>query len=547
MENAVLNNYGEVVIRPVDSSPCLGKVPVETTPLVAVIEWRAGINKGVQYDRFGALFVDGFEVLRLTTPEPNGERDIVWETTQDVSDYAKFLFFSGFERTAYLSVPNVVNPTYTGVITANASVVIYEDGSSLGADAMLALDPPMFKDGTNPFGAVGISTNNGNGSAAPDDRTFYRKDTVSFDFPVDRVFLDIYASAHSNEEFFYTNLPGSGPAEGGAYRTLVIFVDDVLAGAHPAFPFIYSGGINPLLWRPLGGIASFSLPPYRIDLTPFAARLSNRRNVTVAVGVVSDDDPDNIWYIDLVALAWQRQDTMDVTELALESSSTYPPNVTVAVNTTTRQDTYITHGKLDYHVRSVVANDNGDETIVQIDATSSNTLTNILKVASQTTSAVMTNSIRTTVTHKAPSTFLTTERRLTPLAAVSSTLIEDEYPIFVDLAINGREEITNITFSRSRSLVLNSDPAVTWTAAISGYGTFQAVNDDADTNASFTIGIDGVPCYDHRAKASSGFITAENGVDNPICNLPYHLRSCGIDLCGVTALPHSANPISFKR
>ena len=44
----------------------------------------------------------------------------------------------------------------------------------------------------------------------------------------------------------------------------------MLAGAAYPFPVIYTGGVCPLLWRPVSGIHSFNIPPYVFDLTPFA-------------------------------------------------------------------------------------------------------------------------------------------------------------------------------------------------------------------------------------------------------------------------------------
>ena len=48
-----------------------------------------------------------------------------------------------------------------------------------------------------------------------------------------------------------------------------MLVDGIFAGAAFPFPVIYSGGINPVLWRPIVGLHSLNIPPLSFDLTPF--------------------------------------------------------------------------------------------------------------------------------------------------------------------------------------------------------------------------------------------------------------------------------------
>ena len=60
-----------------------------------------------------------------------------------------------------------------------------------------------------------------------------------------------------------------------------VLVDGIFAGAAFPFPVIYSGGINPVLWRPIVGLHSLNIPPLSFDLTPF-------------VGVMDDGLPHSI-------------------------------------------------------------------------------------------------------------------------------------------------------------------------------------------------------------------------------------------------------------
>ena len=55
------------------------------------------------------------------------------------------------------------------------------------------------------------------------------------------------------------------------------------------YPWIYTGGIDPFLWRPVPGVQTLNFVPYRVDLTPFAGVLSDGNQHTVALNVFNAD------------------------------------------------------------------------------------------------------------------------------------------------------------------------------------------------------------------------------------------------------------------
>ena len=93
-------------------------------------------------------------------------------------------------------------------------------------------------------------------------------------------------------------MPNSG---GGSYRQIEVYIDGQLAGLAYPFPVIYTGGINPLLWRPLTGIYSFNSPPYTFDLTPFAGVMNDMEEHTISINVV-DNNAQGSWFVDPVLL-----------------------------------------------------------------------------------------------------------------------------------------------------------------------------------------------------------------------------------------------------
>ncbi|KAI5001188.1 hypothetical protein ZWY2020_011147 [Hordeum vulgare] len=78
--------------------------------------------------------------------------------------------------------------------------------------------------------------------------------------------MEVFVSFHGDDEFWWPNPPGADA--NGPFREVTVRVDGVLAGAAWPFPVICTGGINPLLWRPITGIGSFNLPTYDVKVTP---------------------------------------------------------------------------------------------------------------------------------------------------------------------------------------------------------------------------------------------------------------------------------------
>lgn len=77
--NVSLNTYSTVSKFPYSPTPC----NVEDTAYGQVVVEVAGSVAGVQYDRAGALWMGGVELLRMTTPEPT-KNGITWKVERDV-------------------------------------------------------------------------------------------------------------------------------------------------------------------------------------------------------------------------------------------------------------------------------------------------------------------------------------------------------------------------------------------------------------------------------------------------------------------------------
>jgi hypothetical protein len=114
----------------------------------------------------------------------------------------------------------------------------------------------------------------------------------SFTLPtnIERAVLDVYAQSQAGDEFWYTCVPDAltGPLQScGAtgFREAEITIDGRPAGVAPIYPWIFTGGIDPNLWKPIPAVQALNFTPYRVELTPFAGVLGDGAPHEVAVSV----------------------------------------------------------------------------------------------------------------------------------------------------------------------------------------------------------------------------------------------------------------------
>ncbi|KAG8979884.1 hypothetical protein FRB90_007847 [Tulasnella sp. 427] len=121
-------------------------------------------------------------------------------------------------------------------------------------------------------------------------------------------YAEIYASGNAQEEFWYFNAPDSWlPAlpkdttyGKGSFREVQLLVDGQLAGFASPYPVLFTGANVPLIWRPVAAYGAFDQPTYKVDLTPFVPLLSDGKNHTVTINVVSSEPDHTIlgnWWV----------------------------------------------------------------------------------------------------------------------------------------------------------------------------------------------------------------------------------------------------------
>lgn len=239
-----------------------------------VLEADFNVTAGRQFDRTASFWLGGANIYFGTTQEPSSTVAPSWHVERDVSDFASLL---ANPQTGQAILGNIVDGTYTGVISGSARLVFYPANVlAPKVDAPDAVYP--LSDGTA-GGPVALNTGT---------------DTLSrtFTLPtnVERAYLDVFAQGQGGDEFWYSCVPNDFADQlqscgGGSYRETQVSIDGQAAGVAPVYPWIFTGGIDPYMWRPTPGVQTLNFVPYRVDLTPFAALLNDGAPHTVAVTV----------------------------------------------------------------------------------------------------------------------------------------------------------------------------------------------------------------------------------------------------------------------
>ena len=207
------------------------------------------VTMGRQFDRTAQIWLGGAIIYFGTTQEPQATVAPSWHIERDLTDYSA-LFADAHSGQATLG--NFVGTSdgvdYTGIIYGTATLSFYPGVPTVS-------DHPRRPDVLLPLSA------SADGSTA-DLSSSDQQLAVTFDsLPtnIERVFLDVYAQSQASDEFRYTCVPDdlSGAlfsCGGTAFREGEVFVDDQPAGVAPIYPWVYTGGIDPFLWRPIPGV-----------------------------------------------------------------------------------------------------------------------------------------------------------------------------------------------------------------------------------------------------------------------------------------------------
>jgi Peptide N-acetyl-beta-D-glucosaminyl asparaginase amidase A len=286
------------------------------------------VQAGRQFDRTASIWIGGVNVYFGTTSEPSRTVARSWHIERDLTDYTA-LFNTA--QSGHVDLGNLVNSTFTSSLFGTAEIQFYplehRHRAPVTADAVL----PM-------------TTDPNAGTTFLSSTSSVLSKTFTLPTNIERAFLDVTAQSQANDEFWYTCVPDDvanrlQSCGGTGFRETEITIDGQPAGVAPVYPWIYTGGIDPLLWRPIPGVQTLNFVPYRVDLTPFAGLLSNGQPHQVAVNVFNA----NVGFSTTATLLlFEDHDAKVVTGQVTQNTIGSGPNPNVVENLTTDSSGNIT-------------------------------------------------------------------------------------------------------------------------------------------------------------------------------------------------------------
>jgi Peptide N-acetyl-beta-D-glucosaminyl asparaginase amidase A len=244
-----------------------------------VLHANFNVTAGIQFDRTGSIWIDGTNIYFGTTAEPAPGYSPTWQIQKDVTDDTPIL---ESPSTGEVVLGNIVNSTYTGVISASATLSFYPV-----SPAYPAANAPSY---VYPLSGGPLGDNQYIDTPSQPLTT-----TITLPQNVTAAYLDVYLQSQIGDEFWYTCWPTNLNTEldnincgSTAFREGDVSIDGQAAGVVPVYPWIYTGGIDLYLWQPIPGVETLNFKPYRVNLTPFAGVLDDGNPHTINVYVYNN-------------------------------------------------------------------------------------------------------------------------------------------------------------------------------------------------------------------------------------------------------------------
>jgi hypothetical protein len=449
---------------------------------------------GRQFDRLMNVWVGGAQVFQSSTPEPDPD-GITWHVEHDATPYSSL-----FAQTEPIKVElqNYVVGIYTGVIYGTLKVTYYQATSAYPAPS-------------HPDEVIGFPDADSSYFYGPSD---VRTTSVTFPRNLTRAYLELYLKGNSCDEFWFGSQPDdyagpNGLCGGGAFREVQVSIDGQLAGIAWPYPFIFTGGVNPWLWRPMPAVNAFDMPPQVVDLTPYVGALTDGQPHTISLRVAHDG---YYWGIGSDLLLYRDPTLSQITGALVSRSITPDAGETYGENTGANGGTFTTAASRHLNVSGYVDTSSGrvtttvDQTFAfdnqqELDLT--NFLENLTHDETIDTVTTTTDPAGTTV-HRVSESY---PIRMRSLFQVPQQGQKDFFnlPAGVEQSLQRQ---TTVTVNGSQTFSSWLDDTVNASGLLSrtnGVTTLSGGRDSEDYIASDSTGA----CYHHKLVAAQGWVKTD--------------------------------------
>jgi len=212
----------------------------------------------VNYDRPLWIWIDGVPVFIGTTAQRFN-----YTVTVDVTPFYNLIVGKKLNLSIFLY--NSVLPKYhlTGVFYVTVELLLYPGKKPSGVpDEWIPLWVPT----KGPFRGVSFArSTHGKGPS----------ETIVIPRGVSRAVLLMYTEGCAYEEFWYDMIPPD--------RYMIVASDGKPIAIAQPYPYIFTGGIDPLLWRPVTAIRTYAFSPLVMDLTGLLPLLVGKHTISLHI------------------------------------------------------------------------------------------------------------------------------------------------------------------------------------------------------------------------------------------------------------------------
>ncbi|XP_022871823.1 peptide-N4-(N-acetyl-beta-glucosaminyl)asparagine amidase A-like [Olea europaea var. sylvestris] len=290
-----------------------------------------------RYDPIVGVWLDGAEILRSSTAESTAGDGIFWEVRKDITRYTSILRQE--KRTLTVVLGNVVNFN-PGLYRLKLDFLYYDtDSNKTDTDDLNILWSPSPKISSShrehhsldiyerPADLIIPIAGNGDEGHWFKIESDFDVKSMGIQIPSNtyKAVIEVYVSFHGDDEFWYSNPPDAYIKQNdldtkrghGAYREVMVTLDENVYGSVVPFPVIFSDGINPLFWEPVVAIGAFNLPSYDFELTPFLGMLLDGKVHNFGLKVA---DAISFWLVDANLHLWLDDNMKEVQAMGIEYS-----------------------------------------------------------------------------------------------------------------------------------------------------------------------------------------------------------------------------------